>query len=321
MSSEHGKHFLQLLEVYVDDFIQLVQTNDEEALRHCSRAILHGIHSVFPPPEVTGHAGEDPVLLKKLLDGEGLWEVRKEVLGWVMDGATRCIELAAKKQEAILRELKTVLRRRKVPFKRFQKLVWKLRHASIGVPAGKYLFGPINRLMAIEPRVVDWSRARDARCALEDWGQLIRGASKEPTHVNELVPGAPAYKGTLDASGEGTGGVWVPGEETLAPIVWRVRWPPEVVARLVTFDNPEGDITNSDLEMVAEVLGWLVLEANAPTRHKHVGVCSDNSHTEAWQMKGASKRSDVANRLLRVLEIRMRTNRASPLVTHHMAGE
>ena len=47
----------------------------------------------------------------------------------------------------------------------------------------------------------------------------------------------------------------------------------------------------------------------------------DNSATVSWQMRGASKRSAVANRLLRVLAIRMRKNRASPLVTRHLAGK
>ena len=103
--------------------------------------------------------------------------------------------------------------------------------------------------------------------------------------------------------------------------MWRVEWPTEVVARLVTASNPEGDITNSDLEMAAEVLGWLVLEAVTETKWAHVGVCSDNSATVAWQRRGASKRSRVANRLLRVLAIRMRRNRASPLVTRHIEGD
>ncbi|KAL7522296.1 hypothetical protein ACHAWF_000302, partial [Thalassiosira exigua] len=152
-------------------------------------------------------------------------------------------------------------------------------------------------------------------------GQLIREAAAEPMHVKELIPGPPTYKGTLDASGEGVGRVWVPGEKSLAPIVWRLHWPDEVVRRLVTFDNPDGDITNSDLEMAAEVLGWLVLEANAPKRHAHVGVCSDNLATVYWQLKGASKRSAVANRILRVLAVQMRENRASLLITRHIAGE
>ena len=96
--AKEGAAFLHMLEVFVDDFVQLAQTTDKEALRHCSRAVLHGIHSVFPPPNVTGHNGADPVSVKKLLKGEGVWAVRKEILGWVMDGSTMCIELSDKKQ-------------------------------------------------------------------------------------------------------------------------------------------------------------------------------------------------------------------------------
>jgi hypothetical protein len=322
MNGRQGTAFLQLLEAYVDDFIQLAQTTDPEQLRHCSRAVLHGVHSVFPPPEITGHSGQDPTSLKKLKEGEGLWEVRKDILGWMMDGATRCIELAEKKQKAILLELTTVLRiKRGVPFKRMEKLVGKLRHAAIGIPAGKALFGPVNRLMAMKPKQVVWKRCPEVQQSLQDWRQLIRESAKEPTHVNELVPGPPTYKGTLDASGEGVGGIWVSGTDHIAPIVWRVPWPKEVRDRLVTQDNMSGDITNSDLEMAAEILGWLVLEAVVSTRHAHVGMCSDNSATVAWQTRWASKRSRVANCLLRVLAIRLRKNRASPLVTRHLAGD
>ncbi|KAL7525054.1 hypothetical protein ACHAWF_002174, partial [Thalassiosira exigua] len=251
------------------------------------------------------------------------WEVRKELLGWVFDGATRCIELATKKQEAILKELKNVLRmKRGVPFKRIEKLVGKLRHAAIGIPGGKGLFGPINQMMQFRPRYVRWKTWRAARQAFDDWRQLIRAAAKEPTHTKELVPDEADYVGALDASGEGAGGVWIPGKTELAPIVWRFEWPPEVVTRLVTEDNPEGDITNSDLEMAAEVLGWLVLEGCVPVlRWKHVGVWSDNTPTVAWTTRWASRRSAAANRLLRILAIRHREKRASPLVARHLAGE
>ncbi len=84
--------------------------------------------------------------------------MRKEVLGWVFNGATRCIELATKKVETILAELKTMLRMGcDVLFKQIQKLVGKLRHASIGIPSGRYLFGPMNRPMALEPKLVFWN--------------------------------------------------------------------------------------------------------------------------------------------------------------------
>ena len=66
MTGQQGEKFLHMLEVYVDVFIQLSQTDDEEALRQCSRALLHGIHSVFPPPSIKGNVEEEPVSMKKL---------------------------------------------------------------------------------------------------------------------------------------------------------------------------------------------------------------------------------------------------------------
>ena len=78
--------FLHLLEVYINDFIQLAQTTDKAQLLHLSRALLHAIHSVFPLPSVTGGTEEDPVAIKKLLQGDGLWDMQKELLGWVFNG-------------------------------------------------------------------------------------------------------------------------------------------------------------------------------------------------------------------------------------------
>ena len=65
--------------------------------------------------------------------------------------------------------------------------------------------------------------------------------------MNELVPGEADYKATLISSGEGAGGVCIPGTKSLAPIVWRIKWTDEVRRRLVNFANPTGNITNSDL--------------------------------------------------------------------------
>jgi hypothetical protein len=78
--------FLYHLESYVDDFIGLIQMTNADKLRHLSWAMLHAIHSVFPPMAVTRHNGEDPIALKKLLAGDGIWDIQKDILGWVFDG-------------------------------------------------------------------------------------------------------------------------------------------------------------------------------------------------------------------------------------------
>lgn len=48
--------------------------------------MLHGIHSVFPPPQVTGHTNGDSVSIKKIHKGGGKWELAKEILGWMING-------------------------------------------------------------------------------------------------------------------------------------------------------------------------------------------------------------------------------------------
>ncbi len=78
-----------LFEVFVDDFLGLIQATDEAVLQHHTRALFHAIHSIFPPVSVTGHQGEDPISLKKLDQGDGIWEHHKELLGWVFDGIAR----------------------------------------------------------------------------------------------------------------------------------------------------------------------------------------------------------------------------------------
>ena len=59
----------------------------------------------------------------------------------------------------------------------------------------------------------------------------------------------------------------------MAPIVWRVEWPQDMKDALMTWDNPHGTITNSDLEMAAELLGWLVLESIETTQPQRRGRC------------------------------------------------
>ena len=63
-TNKHIQGFITVLEVYVDDFIAMINNVEPDHLRQLSRAMLHGIHAIFPPPEVTGHTGYDPIAYK-----------------------------------------------------------------------------------------------------------------------------------------------------------------------------------------------------------------------------------------------------------------
>lgn len=146
--AQRRQDFEYLFEVFVDDYIACVQSTDEEVLRHHSRALLHAIHEIFPRPRDTGDAGEDPISQKKLLqDKEGVWAVRQEILGWVMDGLHRTIQLPEKKVGRINDMITVALRNRHCQSTEFQSLVGKLTHAAMGIPAGKVLLQPLYRIM------------------------------------------------------------------------------------------------------------------------------------------------------------------------------
>ena len=69
--------------------------------------------------------------------------------------------------------------------------------------------------------------------------------------------------------------------------------------------------------MTGKLPAWLVLEGIIGTGnlcYKHVGIFSDNTATLSWTQRGAAKNSVAAGRLLRVLALRKRVARASPLV-------
>ena len=76
--------------------------------------------------------------------------------------------------------------------------------------------------------------------------------------------------------------------------------------------------------MAGKLLAWLVLEGLVGTknlRYKHVSLFSDNTAAVSWTQRGAAKKSAAAGRLIRVLDLRKRVAKASPLVAAHVAGD
>ena len=66
--------YVNPIEVFVDDFLAMTNNFSKEHLQKISQAMLHGIHSVFPPPSTSDHDEHDPISQKKLNAGEGTWE-------------------------------------------------------------------------------------------------------------------------------------------------------------------------------------------------------------------------------------------------------
>ena len=53
--------YVMLIEVFIDDFIGATNNHNSDHLTHVSRWLIHGVHSIFPPPEVTNYPVEDPI--------------------------------------------------------------------------------------------------------------------------------------------------------------------------------------------------------------------------------------------------------------------
>ena len=308
-----------MVEVFVDDFMVLTNNIDPANLRIVSRAMLHGIHSVFPPPEVTGHKGGDSVSVKKIKNGEGHWEFTKEFLGWLIDGKKFTITLPDSKQEKILLQIKDALKHPSMKLNDFQTLAGRLQHASFAMPAGWGLFSPISMAMAGSPKKI-FIRGI-LKETLKDWRTVIKQLGKIPTHVMQLVATYPDFLGYSDACGTGVGGVWMGITEDIGYIVWRMEWPQDIIDELCTSSNPKGRLTMNDLELAGVVLEWLVLECLIPDLiFKSIGINCDNSTAVTWITKMRTSKSMVAARLLRLLSMRLHRRRTAPLLTIGIAG-
>jgi hypothetical protein len=115
--------------------------------------IQHAIHRVFPPLTATGHNGEDPISLKKLItEGEGLWDTVKEILGWIFNGLERTIQLPSKKVTSLRETIKTALHLGRIEFKAFESLIRKCQHACLGISGGRSLLPPLYKVLKAAER-------------------------------------------------------------------------------------------------------------------------------------------------------------------------
>jgi hypothetical protein len=85
----------KLLQVFVNDFcFAMMQLSDKTHILIICRAAVHGIHSFFPQPEVTGHQnGKEPISHKKLDLRNGDYTSKRDMIGFTFDSIKRTIHL------------------------------------------------------------------------------------------------------------------------------------------------------------------------------------------------------------------------------------
>jgi len=281
--------------------------------------MLHGIHSVYPPPSASGHKGEDPIANKKLRRGDGLWSFTKEILGWIFDGNRHTIQLPEEKCKKIIHLIRRILKSKTTPRKRLEQLLGNLQHASFGIPGGSGLFSALQMSLSGEAPFLTITPC--LQLALEDWREIIHHLRRTPTSIHHLVPIAPDFLGYSDACKLGAGGVWMAASSPLPYIVWRVAFPDDIVARLKTKHNPTGDLTINDFELVGIVLEFLALTGVCrDVTSRHLVIRADNTSAVSWAYRMRTSASLPAARLLRYLGLLILAHHTSPLTTEYVPG-
>lgn len=319
-------HPHSLIEVYIDDFLAMVQAISLAYITRLTRALLHAIESVFPGPDITNSSMGPAISTKKLLE-EGAWTDTKEILGWQFNGTTRTIQLPPKKADKLITTLQNLQQTRWITLNEIQKLHGRLQFTSIAVPCSKAFLGPIDRLIAKatakEKTHIYIDKA--TKQLFNNWIEIIHSLMSRPTHVKELIEHKPAFRGFVDAAKWGVGGVWFGGTKPMEPTVWFFPWPETIQNAIITDDNPKGTITISDLELAGVLLHFMVLEQltlsqPGALRHQTPAIWCDNLSAVAWIYKFRASTSPCASRLLRALAGRLRTHQTALINAQHING-
>ena len=319
-----NENFRFLVEVFVDDFMSLAIATSKQQLLHVGTGTMMGIHDVFPKCEIKN---QDPISEKKMERGDSSFDTQKTLLGFDFDGVEKSMWLEEDKRSSLLLILKGWLRtcsrtNHGIPFKSFESVIAKLRHAFTAIPAGLGLLSPCNSVLALKPPIVFLQRNRHLLTAIQGIRTLLRESIATPTKCRELVDGWPHYIGYTDASNMGFGGIVFGEDSEIPPTVFRGQWPDDVRKEIVSVGNRNGRLSINDLEMAGLLFTFLVMEAVCPSLHeKHVAMFSDNQPSVSWVDRMASRKSEAGAHLLRALALRLKLHRCCPLTPLHTAGK
>jgi hypothetical protein len=78
------------VDVFVDDFVSLAQKHKQQV--YCT--LLQAVYRIFHPLSPTNPpTRQEPISVKKLLEGDSSWSTIKLVLGWILDSESLTIQL------------------------------------------------------------------------------------------------------------------------------------------------------------------------------------------------------------------------------------
>ena len=296
---------LGLTDVFVDDFIQLGQGGPKR-MKALRRHLLHAIDQVLATPGISDEKRLEALSLKKMLKGDGSWNTRKVILGWIIDTLRQTLELPPHRKQELARIFSDLSSRSRVSRKTWERTLGKLHFMHTAIPGSAGLFGALrNALTKSNNNRIRITRS--LRAHIDHFSALASSLRSRPTHLAELVPQEPTLLGATDAAKAGMGGVFYNSQGDA--FVWRSPFPTKIQSLLVSTDNPTGSITNSDLEH-AGILAQLTLMAELePVRYATLSNGADNTPAVARMHKGATTSEGPAARLCHYQSAHQRLHR------------
>ena len=292
---------LAYVDLYMDDFLGLAQGHPH--LRERVRSTLfHAIDQVLRPLDPTdlGTMRREPISVSKLNKGDAKWSTRKCLLGWIIDTVRETIELPNHRRLRLLSILQDLLQKRRVSLKTWQKSLGELRSMVLALPGGLGLFSSLYTGFA---NISTDSRVRitvPIHDSLLDLQHLATDLAQRPTRIGEVTDSLPAAYSAADACGIGMGGIWLSTDPSFVPLLWRSRFDPSIIPLLVTGSNKSGSVTNSDLELAAQLATQDILLQRRSCAETTIATFTDNISARAWLRKGSKSTSGPAAYLLRL---------------------
>ena len=292
---------LAYVDLYMDDFLGLAQGHPR--LRERVRSTLfHSIDQIFRPLDASDATTfrRDPISISKLNKGDATWATRKCLLGWVIDTVRETIELPEHRRHRLLDILAALLTKRRVSLKVWQQSLGEIRSMILALPGGQGFFSSLyTGLSQTSPdhRIRLTTPIRDS---LLDLQYLAQDLANRPTRIGEIVDSLPVAYSAADACGIGMGGIWFSTDPSFAPLLWRAPFDPSVIPCLVTTTNRSGSITNSDLELAAQIATQDILLSVRSCVERTISNFTDNISARAWLRKGSTTTLGPAAYLLRI---------------------
>ena len=312
---------VEYVDVYIDDFLAMAQT--APVASRLRRLLLHTVDRLFRPNHPSDDPSrKEPISRSKIDKGDATWATTKIILGWLIDTVSQTIQLPHHRRLRLQELLTLTLTKSRVSRRNWMRLLGELRSMIHGIVGGAHMLSFLQHALAGNSRI---RLTPFLRSCLHDWWHLADELAEHPTPLRYLVPTRPTYVGTSDASKQGMGGVWLPtdpansGPEAagqLRAFAWRCPFPPAIQRQLVSFDNPRGTITNSDLELAGIVTASAMLAAATPLYFEDLLIGSDNTPAVAWTNKCSTTTAAAPAYLLRLQGLIARQHRFTPRATY-----